>query len=298
VVDGGSAVKDDGDCGAGRIERCSPGRPGGDIDMTAIAGGTAPTAAGGDERFFVGGAFAMAAVIVAGFSLQLATGRSTFASPPLVHAHAVVFMGWVAIYVTQTLLAANGAIGLHRRLGRLAAGWIVAMLVLGCLVTAAMVRRGHVPFFFRPLQFLVFDPVTLFAFAGLAAAAVLLRRRTDWHRRLHFCGMALLLGPGFGRLLPMPLLAPWAWEATLATCALFPIAGAVRDVRRTGRAHPAWGWGLAVMLGALVVTEAVTYSPAGQALYRAVTAGSPGAATPALDFPAPPAGPPVPSRPA
>jgi hypothetical protein len=103
--------------------------------------------------------------------------------------------------------------------------------------------------------------------------------------------MSLLLGPAFGRLLPMPLLIPWAWEVTLAVCAVFPLAGMAFDVRRTGRAHPAWLAGLAVMAGVLVVTEAVTYSPAGDALYRAVTAGTPGAATPPLAFPAPPIGP-------
>ena len=252
-----------------------------------------PSTAGREERFFLGAAFAMAVIIVAGFSTQLAAGRSTFASPLLVHAHAIVFMGWVTIYLLQNIFVARGAMRFHRRLGWVAAGWIVAMIVLGCLVTVAMVRRGDAPFFFRPLQFLVFDPVTLFAFAGLAAAAILLRRRTDWHRRLHFCGMSLLLGPAFGRLLPMPLLAPWAWEATLAACVAFPLVGIAADVRRNGRAHPAWFAGLAVMAGALVVTEAVTYSPAGDAIYRAVTAGTPGAAKPPLAFPAPPPGPQV-----
>jgi hypothetical protein len=169
------------------------------------------------------------------------------------------------------------------------------MLILGCMVTVAMVRRGQVPFFFRPLQFLVFDPVTLFGFAGLTVAAILLRRQTDWHRRLHFCAMSLLLGPGFGRLLPMPLLAPWAWEATLAVCMIFPVVGVVWDVRRTGKIHPAWGWGLGVMAGCLLVTEAITYSPVGDALYREVAAGSPGAAVAPLDFAAPPAGPPNPA---
>lgn len=249
---------------------------------------TLPSTAGREERFFLGAALVMAAIIVAGFSTQLAMGRSTFAAPPLVHAHAFVFMGWVVIYVLQNVFVARGAMSFHRRLGWVAACWIVAMLVLGCLVTAAMVQRGAVPFFFRPLQFLILDPVTLFGFAGLAAAAVLLRRRTDWHRRLHFSGMSLLLGPAFGRLLPMPLLIPWGWEVLVGVCAIFPLIGMAADVRRGGRAHPAWLAGLAVMAGVVVVTEAVTYSPAGDAIYRAVTTGTPGAAKPPLAFPPPP----------
>ena len=258
--------------------------------MAAIA--NEMTASGGrDERFFVGGALVMTAVIVAGFSLQLAMGRSSFSSPPLVHAHAVVFMGWVAIYLSQNVLATTGRVALHRKLGWLAAAWMIPMLVLGCAVTVAIVRRAGVPFFFRPLQFLVFDPVTLFAFAGLTVAAILLRRQTDWHRRLHFCGMSLLLGPGFGRLLPMPLLAPWAWEAIVVACLLFPAAGMIADLRRSGRVHPAWGWGVAAILASTLVTEAITYSPVGGAIYRAVAAGSPGATVAPLSFPPPPGAP-------
>jgi len=260
--------------------------------MTTIADGL-PASGRRDDRFFLTGAFVMTAVIVAGFSVQLAMGRSSFSSPPLVHAHAIVFMGWVAIFLTQTILATSGRTGLHRRLGWVAAVWMIPMLVLGCAVTVAIVQRGGVPFFFRPLQFLIFDPVTLFAFAGLTIAAILLRRQTDWHRRLHFCGMTLLLGPGFGRLLPMPFLAPWAWEVIVAACLLFPVAGMVSDLRRDGRVHPAWRWGVAAIIGSALLTEAITYSPAGTEIYRAVVAGSPAAAVAPLDFPPPPGPPPA-----
>lgn len=263
--------------------------------MATIAD-TSPVAGGRDDGFFLGGALAMALVIVAGFSTSIALGRSSFASPPLVHAHAVVFMGYLWIYVLQNVLVATGRTALHRRLGWIAAAWTVPMLVLGCAVTVAMLRRGQVPFFFKPLQFLVFDPVSLFAFAGLTAAAILLRRRTDWHRRLHFCGMTMLLGPGFGRLLPMPFLIPWAWEVTLAVSMLFPLAGMLADWRRTGRVHPAWRWGLATFLGAFLLIEGITYSPVGDALYRGVVAGSPGAAVAPLAHPAPPAGPRITGR--
>ncbi|MFN9848617.1 MAG: hypothetical protein ACK56C_09620 [Alphaproteobacteria bacterium] len=246
-----------------------------------------------DDRFFLGAAIAMAVVLVAGFSVQLSMGRSSFSAPLMVHAHAVVFMGWLGIYLLQNIFVATGRSALHRRLGWIGAGWILAMLVLGCAVTVDMARRGEVPFFFRPLQFLVFDILSLLTFVGLTTAAIALRRQTGWHRRLHFCAMAILLGPGLGRLLPMPLLTPWAWEATFVVSLIFPLIGMWADHRRSGRVHPAWGRGLAAMFGMLLVVEAVTYSPFGEALYRAAVAGSPGEAVAPLAFPPPPGPPPM-----
>ena len=250
----------------------------------------APAQSIGDERFFLKSAIVMALFIVAGFSFQLAMGRSTFASPLRVHIHAVLFMGWVAIYLTQNILVSTGRIHLHRRLGWLAAAWMVAMVVSGHLVTIAMVRAGTVPFFFQPLHFLIFDPVALLTFAGLTTAAILLRRRTEWHRRLHFCGMTILLAPAFGRLLPLPLLQPWSWEATVAVTLLFPLVGAWLDLRRGGRVHPGWWWGIATILASFLATQAITYGPLGTAIYDSVTAGSPGAAVPPLEFAPPPEG--------
>lgn len=230
----------------------------------------------------------MAIIIAAAFSIQILTGRSTFASPLRVHIHAVLFMGWVAIYLTQNALATAGRIDLHRKLGWVAAGWMVAMVVSAFVVATAIVRRGTVPFFIQPAHFLIFDFVGISTFAGLTAAAIILRRRTEWHRRLHFCGMTILIGPAFGRLLPMPLLQPWAWEASFLVALLFPLAGMRSDIRRRGQVHPAWTWGVAVILGSFVLTQAVTYSPVGTAIYEAVTKGSPGADVPPLEFqPAP-----------
>ena len=245
----------------------------------------------GDERFFLRSAVLMAAIIVVGFSMQLAMGRSTFASPLRVHIHAILFMGWVAIYLAQNVLVASGRLPLHRRLGWVAAVWMIPMVISGFLVTAIMVRNGTAPFFFQPLQFLVFDPLTVSGFAGLTVAAIVLRRRTEWHRRLHFCGMALLLAPAFGRLLPLPLIQPWAWEATFALTLLFPLAGVWTDLRRSGRSHRAWWWGIGTMAGVFALTQAITYSPVGVALYDAVTQGTPGAAIGPLEFAPPPEGP-------
>ncbi len=249
-----------------------------------------------DERFAMTFAIAMALTVVAGFSFQLAMGRSTFGSPLRVHVHAIAFMGWVALFLAQTWLATRGPLALHRKLGWIAVTWIALMIGAALTVIVMMARNGTVPFFFRPQVFLIGDPLTLIGFAGLTAAAVTMRKRTDWHARLHICGMAALMGPAFGRLLPMPLLAPWSLEIAVAAGAVFPIAGMIRDRRRIGQAHPAWKYGLAVIAAVVVLTDVIGYSPLGGAIYRGVTANSPGATVDPLAFAAPPVSGPVTGR--
>jgi hypothetical protein len=108
--------------------------------------------------------------------------------------------------------------------------------------------------------------------------------------------MSMLLIPAFGRLLPMPLMQPWGFEGAFGASLAFPFVGVWSDVRRNGGVHPAWRWGIATMVGALVLIEAITYSPLGLSIYKVVTAGSAGAAVAPLDFAPPPAGPLVTGR--
>ena len=242
------------------------------------------------ERFAFKMAVAMALTVVLGFSTQLAMGRSTFASPLRVHLHAVVFMGWVAIFLTQSYLATRGPVALHRKLGWLATGWVGLMVVMGFVVTVMMARNGTVPFFFMPQQFLIADPLTVLMFAGVTALAVANRKRTDWHARLHICGMALITAPAFGRLLPMPLLSPYAFEAAGVATLVFPLAGMIRDQRKLGRVHPAWLVGAGAIVGTILLFDLIAYSPLGGSIYHVATAGSHGASVPGLEFAAPPAG--------
>src|SRR3546814_18829257 len=73
-----------------------------------------------EAHFFWIMAVIMSAIIVAGFSVNLVLGRSTFAVPLAYHVHAVVFFGWVALYLAQNGLVATNNIRLHRTLGLLA----------------------------------------------------------------------------------------------------------------------------------------------------------------------------------
>ncbi|CAN5354787.1 hypothetical protein BH10PSE13_BH10PSE13_24930 [soil metagenome] len=242
------------------------------------------------HRFYFIMAVVMALVLVAGFSFQLAAGRSSFSSPLLVHVHGMLFFGWTFFYVLQTGLAANGSLALHRRLGWVGAGWTAALVVIGCATVVTMVRKGTVPFFFTPLGFLLMDALSLLTFAGLVVAAIVMRRRTEWHRRLIYCGMALLTGPGWGRLLPMPFLIPWADWVVFGTIMIFPLVGVIADLRRSGREHAGWWVGIAAMTACQLSIGLIGNSPAGLMLYRAATAGSPGAAIAPRAFPPSPLG--------
>lgn len=233
-----------------------------------------------ERRFFFKLACAIAAVLVAGFAFQLGAGRSSFAVPLIYHIHAFVFFGWLALFVLQSGLVSSGNVALHRQLGMLASVWVPVMVIVGVMLTVATMRRTGGPFFFDANEFLIGNPVGLLAFALLVAAAMGLRRRSDWHRRLMLCAMASITGPGFGRLLPMPLLIPWGWEISNTIGLVFVAAGMLRDRRHLGAVHPAWLVGIAVVLGWIALGEVLAYSDWGTELTRQVMAGYPGAARP------------------
>ena len=162
------------------------------------------------------------------------------------------------------------------------------MVGIGIALMLHVVRGGSTPFFLQPQYFLVANVLGLFGFAGLTWAAVAMRRQTEWHRRLHVAAIVVILGPAFGRLLPMPLLIPWAFQVA----SLFSIATlltiAALDTRRLGHWHPAWTRGISVAVALPIFAQLIAFSPVGGAIYRAATAGSPGALVAPLAFSPPP----------
>jgi hypothetical protein len=239
----------------------------------------------GEARFFFSMACVMAATIIGGFAFNLATGRSSFALPWLVHFHAWVMMAWVGLYLTQNFLVFSDNIALHRRLGWLSVVLIPAVLVMGVLITRwTMQSRGGPPFFDQN-QFMFSNQLHLVGFAGLAAWAITIRKNTGWHRRLMFCSFAMLTGPGVGRLVPAPYLIPYAWYLTaLLPAVLFPTIGILADRRRYGRAHPAWFWGIGTVIAIQIVADSLAYSDWGIAFTEQFLAGTPGAERPMEAF--------------
>jgi len=257
-----------------------------------MTGATLDFPVAGDRRFFRNLITVMAIILVAGFVVQLAMGRSSFNSPVIIHLHAFAFMAWIGITLAQTWLAAGGSLALHRKLGVLSVGWVVLLMILGPLVTIATVQTGRTPFFFQPQHFLIANPMTLIGFAGLFAAAMLLRHNREWHVRLQVGAFTMLMGPGFGRLLPMPFLPPYAFEIAGGIAIIFPLIGMLRDWRVHGRPHIAWLWSIVALLAVMLLSRVIAFSPIGDAIYAAATAGGPMAGVDGLAFPPPPPGPP------
>lgn len=235
-------------------------------------------------RFFTVMAFVMALVIIAGFSLNLAAGRSSFAMPWQYHFHGVIFMGWIGLYLAQHVTIAAGNRALHVQLGKLAYAYVPLMVGAGTLIMITVARRTGGPFFFAVNEFLVSNLMLVWCFGGLAFWSLAQRRYTGWHRRLMLCAMAILTGPGIGRLLPLPLLVPDAWLITTATTWLFPVIGMIADWRQTGRVHPAYWAGLGIYVGVFAVSLMIAHSPAGYAFTEWVIAGTPGAERPMEAF--------------
>lgn len=235
-------------------------------------------------RFFTIMAIVMCTAIVAGFSIHLAFGRSSFDAPWPYHLHGVIFMAWIGLYLAQHLLISAGKPQLHATLGKAAYLFIPAMVVAGTYIMIVVLQRNGGPFFFHKSEFLWSNIMVLWCFGTLAIWALKRRRYTGWHRRLMLCAMAILTGPGLGRLLPAPLLIPNAWLIITLTTFIWPVIGMIVDWRSRGSVHPAYWWGLGAYVATFAVSMALGYSAFGIEVTEWVVSSTPGAERPMEPF--------------
>jgi hypothetical protein len=210
--------------------------------------------ASGEHRYFSAVALAVALIVLAGF-IPLYTLRILRHDPNLillVHAHGFVMASWIGLFLTQTLLIAKHRVDLHRRLGVFGAGLALLVLLVGVptLVHAAA-RKSHDVHSARFLWMLAaFDGIALLVFAGLVGAAIFLRQRGDYHKRLMLLATLSLLGPAFGRLTSYAKgMRSDSDLSVLLLCVGIVLACAAIDKARTHRLHPAFIWGGALVIG-------------------------------------------------
>ena len=225
------------------------------------------------DNFYLWTTVAIAATVYTGFWFtyfgpMLAGSRAPDAA--VVHLHGWTFFAWYALLVLQSALVHSRRVSLHRTLGGVSVALASLMVGTGVLVVgvrmADALKTGD-PFWSAsgPAVF-----ATLVLFAAFYVAALRMRRRSDWHKRLMIVASVGGMGAATFRL-SMVLFGPSSamWLGLLGSN-LFIVAGIVRDGLCDKRVHPAWWIGLSTC----VVLEAgvllLTPSPLGQALSHAL----------------------------
>ncbi|MEY4760950.1 MAG: hypothetical protein RLZZ200_806 [Pseudomonadota bacterium] len=210
-----------------------------------------------ERRFFLYMAIVLALTILGGFGGWFLKGNSSFSAPWWVHVHAVSNMAWIALFVAQTHFISGGDAATHRRFGRWGFLLAIWMLFLGVVLTPYDIAVHRFPTaFFTPALFLAMDWMNILMFALLVLGGWMMRRRSDWHRRLMMSATIIIIMPAWGRLLIMAGL-----PGTLsAQCLLvYFIVAMIADWRIRGRTHPAWYVGVAglvlMVVGLVLLSE-------------------------------------------
>ena len=193
-----------------------------------------------EETFYQKMAAGLAAFILFAFAQFAARGFVDYRQVPLiVHFHGAAMTSWLLLLVIQATLAQRMDLATHRRLGWFGLALTLAIPPLAIATCVTVLRAHAFPPFFTASFFLVLVTVESLVFAGLVVAAIAMRRRTDWHRRLMIGAAILLLEPAFGRLLPMPLMGPWGeWVAMMLQLIAVGIV-ARHDRASQGKVHQA-----------------------------------------------------------
>ena len=164
-------------------------------------------------------------------------GVTTPPRPWLVHVHAAVFTGWMALLLAQVLLVRQRQVQLHRRLGRVGIACGVLVFLMGMAVTAvapaAHVLRGEWTLD-RAAGFVIYPAGDMVLFGTLFAAAVYYRTKPEIHKRLILLAtVALMFAPVARWMGPrgaVPLLLVWLSPAFIVMAA---------DWYQKRRVHPA-----------------------------------------------------------
>lgn len=197
-----------------------------------------------EHRFFAGMAVAFALTVLAGFSRSYyfnGFAGERFELSPLLHWHGAAYTAWTLLLVVQTLLVAGRRTDLHRRLGVAGAMLAVVMVVLGSAVAITRTASGAiadagVP----PLVFLAVPLFGMFVFAGFVGTALVLRRRSAFHKRLMLLATLELVTAAVSRL---PFVEDWGPVGFFGVTDLFIVAIALYDFATARRIHPATLWG-------------------------------------------------------
>ena len=193
-------------------------------------------------------------VVVAGFgqTINARLLHPPSPRPSIIYFHAVVFMGWVILFVLQTALIATDNVKLHRKLGMLGFALGITVPIMGVATTIVNMRFSKLTSRLDPAPFLAISLNDMIAFSILFGLAIYWRKKSDWHRRLMFIATCTLTSAAVLRLLlPTSLESPIKWSYVGVDALI--LLGLARDWIVNKRIHPVYLYSLpAVLLAQLI----------------------------------------------
>lgn len=198
-----------------------------------------------DQGIFLGLSAALALLTIVGFGQLAARGITDPRNfPLLVHAHALLLLGWLGVFCSQNWLAYQGNLAWHRRLGWPALVLVGAIVLANYHVTIGVIAEGRLHPQASVAFFLALGVVETLTFAGLVGWAIAMRRDTQLHRRLMFGATLMLSAPGINRLvgappIPMDLPPSMALSLSIGCQMAFVAILAWHDRRALGNIHKA-----------------------------------------------------------
>lgn len=214
----------------------------------------------------------MALVIAAGFSQTVTGDFRAPGIPLLLHMHGAVLTLWTLLMVVQPALVARHTIAQHKLLGKLGAALALAVVIMGFAAIVLSIKADRLTPGFPPGIFLLSNGFAIVRFGGFVVAALILRNRSDWHKRLMYCAGTSVIGPGIGRLPFVVALGPARPLAISGLVDLFLLIAMAADLKQMRSIHPAYICGLAVTLGVQVATSLLGFKPATLALVHLIQA--------------------------
>ncbi len=177
--------------------------------------------AAGERRLYTWAALTAVLFVFAGFAPTYYL-KGVYGAPDLTtlkHVHGIVMTAWFALFLVQVRLVATGRTAVHRKLGLV--GILLALLVVtvGMATAITSVRSGASPIGVPPLVFLVLPVGEMVVFATLFTAAIVLRKRSAYHKRLMLLASIAMLTPATGPKLNDCAAASSAATSVAATAA-------------------------------------------------------------------------------
>lgn len=148
-------------------------------------------------------------IVLLGFSPSFylrAAFHHTTQLPSLLYVHGVALTVWFLLPVVQAWLIRTRRLWLHRRLGYVAAGYAIVVIVFGILANLRLISEIDSP---ADGENIVIwgNFFTLAMFAAFVSLAVVFRKNPELHKRLTLLASISIVGPALARLPRWPIFA-------------------------------------------------------------------------------------------